>query len=61
MERSVGSIRTFQAINALTAAVMGYLGGLPLHDSAWRPTLFESSPRPHAKHSWPPKGGAGCC
>ena len=24
---------TFQAINALTAAVIGYLGGLPLHDS----------------------------
>ena len=52
---------TFQAINALTAAVMGYLGGLPLHDLAWRASVFESSPGAHANRSWPSKGGTCCC
>ena len=35
---------TFQAINALTAAVMGYLGGLPLHDSLGALPYLKAAP-----------------
>lgn len=35
---------TFQAINALTAAVMGHLGGLPLHDSLGALPYLKSAP-----------------
>ena len=35
---------TFQAINALTAAVMAHLGGLPLHDSLGALPYLKSAP-----------------
>ncbi len=35
---------TFQAINALTAAVMAYLGGLPLHDSLGALPYLKAAP-----------------
>ena len=35
---------TFQAMNALTAAVMGYLGGLPLHDSLGALPYLKAAP-----------------
>ena len=48
-------------MNALTAAVMGYLGGLPLHDSLGALPVFEGGPGAHANRSWPSKGGTCCC
>ena len=35
---------TFQAVNALTAAVMAYLGGLPLHDSLGALPFLKAAP-----------------
>ena len=52
---------TFQAINALTAAVMGYLGGLPLHDSLGALPYLKAAPgRMQTVHGHP-KGGTCCC
>ena len=46
---------TFQAINAVAAAIMCHLSGLPLHDSLGSLSLFKISAGTHADFAWSPR------